>query len=193
MMKLFLMSGCLVGLVLMTGCASIEETYIPRTMGASRMGAPKDGLRLILSAREEVIRMGDPLRLEVTLRNEGPEAVWFPNDPHLIMVWVYPNGRNDNTMLDPPQPKHFTAHSATLLRPGDEVSEEFTLETYYFPRPGITEFLAVLKVPGSTNPALRPFWAGRATSNAFGILVVDEDDPYAARAVRLLPGSSKSS
>ena len=171
----------LAGLVMLTGCASFEEAYIPHTLGVAGASPAKDGLRVVLTAPNDVSRLGDPLKLRVTLRNEGPEAVWLPVDPHLIMVWVYPNGRNDNMVVDPPHPRHFTQHNAMLLEPGAEVSEDLSVDTYYFPREGITEFRAVLRVPGSTNPDLKPFWVGRAVSNPFGILMVDGNAPLAER------------
>lgn len=184
-MTKFHIAACfLAGLITMTGCAGIKEPYIPQTLGPSRIAPAKEGIRLLLTAQEDVSPLGEPLNLRVTLRNEGSEPVWLPTNPHVFMVWVYPNGRNDNMVLDPPHRHHFTQHSAVLLEPGEEVSEEICVDTYYFPRVGITEFQAVLRVAGSTNPDLKPFWVGRAVSNSFGVLMVDKDQPLVERPMR---------
>lgn len=180
-MKRVHIAGWMLSLAVLTGCSTVEQTYIPQTVGSARQSNAERGLRVTLSASDEVKRLGEPLKLRVTLRNDGTQAMWVPSDPHLIMVWVYPTGRNDNMMLDPPRARHFTRHDAQLLGPGEQLSKDIQLETYYFPRPGITEFRAVLKVAGSTNPTLKPFWAGRAVSNPFGVLMVKGNDPYAAR------------
>ena len=181
MKKAVIVPGCLPRPPVLTGCSTVEEPYIPQTVGSARLSHPEKGIRLTLSADDEVQRLGDPLTLRVTMSNEGSDAIWVPGNPHLIMVWVYPTGRNDNTMQDPPRAMHFTRRNAVLLEPGQALSKDIRLDTYYFPRAGITEFRAVLNVPGSTNPALKPFWAGRAISNPFGVLIVEGDDPYATR------------
>ena len=172
-------SSFAVVLILAAGCSTVKPPYKPTKVGPVHAARPLSGIALSLSTSRSHAAVGEPLRFSVKARNVGVEPVWFPRDPRIILTWVYPSGRRDNFCDNPPPAAFHTERTAVLLEPGDEVTETILVKTYYFPQPGITEFRAVLKVPGSTNSELRPFWAGRAVSNAFGILMVGEETPMA--------------
>lgn len=116
--------------------------------------------------------MGEPLYFTVIIQNVGDKPLWLPRNPDLLLTWVYPNGRRDNFIRERPPAQFFSAHNAVLLQPGQQMTRTIAVKTYYFPLPGITEFRAILRGTGNTNPDLQPFWSGRVESNAYGIRVL---------------------
>ncbi|MBU0676825.1 MAG: hypothetical protein KJ626_01805 [Verrucomicrobia bacterium] len=151
------------------GCSSVPNPYIPETVGVVTPGKLESGLQVRITPIEDHTPLGTPVLFRVHIRNVGENALWVPKDPTLVFLWTYPNGRRDNFVLEDPAPRHFREQEAVLLQPGHQVTLSQAIETYYFPRPGITEFSVVINVPRNTNPELDPFWHGELTSNSYGI------------------------
>ncbi len=157
--------------LLCAGCSTASRKYIPQTIGTTDAGDTIDGLTVSILPLNDRVILGNPLTFEVTIRNIGTSPIWIPRNPQVVLVWVYPNGRRDNVVQETPPSRHFNKHSAVLLHPGKSITKDLTIRTHYFPEPGITEFRAILRVTENTNSHLRPFWRGRALSNAYGVLV----------------------
>jgi hypothetical protein len=155
----------------MAGCSTVKGPYKPAVRGPIHDTAPTRGIEVAMVPRADAMVIGEPLVVDITVRNVGEQAVWLPHEPRLLLCWVYSNGRKDNHCLDPLRPRYYTSADATLMAPGDTMTQSIVLKTHYFPRGGLTEFRAVLDVAQSTNPNLHPFWSGRAVSNGYGILV----------------------
>ena len=164
-------AGLLVCGLLLGGCVAPPAKYVPQTIGSSDTGDVIDGLEVVIKAASDRVILGKPVHFDITITNSGHNSIWIPKDPHLIFVWVYPNGRRDNVVQELPPRRHYNNKSAILLGPGKTFSKNFTIRTHYFPKSGITEFRAIMQSPENTNPRLAPFWQGRALSNAYGVLV----------------------
>lgn len=161
-----------VGAISLQGCATnLDQRYIPQTVGYVDPSLPVDGLTIEISPKDDRVILGRPITFEASIRNTGQRAFWVPRDPNLIFIWVYPNGQRDNFVQEQPLSRHFDRRNAILLKPGEEMHEEFTIRTHYFPKTGITEFRAIFQAAENTNPRLQPFWNGKVFSNAYGILV----------------------
>lgn len=153
------------------GCATVPERYVPRTVGPVDTGETIDGLAVRIWTDGNAAVLGRPITFNVSIRNTGPRAFWIPREPSLIFVWVYPNGQRDNFLREFPDSRHFSRADARLLSPGEEFTTQVTIKTHFFPKPGIVEFRALYCSEINTNPDLSPFWHGRATSNAYGVLL----------------------
>jgi len=171
MKMLYKTAAVLAGAFLLTGCASIEQAYIPDTIGPLQDHVTDGTLRISISTFEDTAYIGDPIVFTVSIRNIGEKAIWFPRNPDLLFIWTYPNGNQDNFLRDFQAERFYSKADAVLLRPGQQMTKSVVIKTYYFPRTGVTEFRAVLHAGRNTNPALKPFWHGEVESNAYGVMV----------------------
>ena len=153
-----------------SGCASMD-TYVPKTVGPVPQDMPHELLRMQIDADEDFVPRGDIVTFSVTLKNHSPDALWIPDDPNLLLVWTYPNGRRDNFLQDAPGPAFYDESSAIRLAPGEEMIRRVHIQTHSFNFDGVTEFRAILEVAGNINPKLQPFWTGRVVSNGYGVMV----------------------
>ena len=154
------------------GCGTVKEVYHPCTIGTVSDSQDCDGIVLKLTAPAKIVQIGKPAVFSVAVRNAGNRAIWIPKKPQQGFFWTYPNGRHDCYMIDREQTRFFTKNECLLLKPGDEILLSGLVETSYFNRPGITEFLAEIDVAKNTNPEMQPFWSGRVLSNAYGLQLV---------------------
>lgn len=163
---------CAALVLLMSGCASIPDTYMPSTIGpVQKQAVQAQPVEVRIHSVRDAVPEGEPVEFVVTLRNQSAQPLWVPSEPEVLFVWTYSNGRRDNFMREQPMPRHYTAQNAVLLQPGEQMTRTAHINTKNFLRNGVTEFRAVLEVAGNTNPGLAPFWTGRATSNGYGVLV----------------------
>ena len=157
--------------ILATGCGTVPNSYIPSTVGPMENAKPTGPIEVLISTSQDSACVGDNLYFTVVIRNRGPEAVWIPRDPDVLLTWIYPNGQRDSFMREFSQEQHFSETDAVLLRPGQQMTRSVVVKTYYFPRPGITEFRALVHASRNTNSRLQPFWNGRSESNSYGVMV----------------------
>ncbi len=153
------------------GCASLEPPYVPTRTGALDRDASSKPLGLTISTAHESTWLGEPIIFKTTVRNNSAVGLWVPKDPKILFTWIYPNGQHDNFLVDFEESHYFEENECVYLKPGQEMAKNFVVKTYYFDRPGITEFRATLQVPRNSNPTLVPFWNGQTTSNGYGIRV----------------------
>lgn len=154
------------------GCQSVDRNYIPSQVGPIPDQSREGPLLLTLRPSADTVAIGDVLYFTVTIKNIGERSIWIPRYPDILLTWIYPNGICDGVMRDPEDEKYFTAHNAILLHPHQELTRTLALKTYYFPKPGIAEFRAVMRIPRNTNPELAPFHAGVLISHAYGVQFV---------------------
>ena len=172
--------------VMLSGCATVPTPYKPSTVGSLNDSQAKDALEVVIEPQCTHAIIGEPIRFAIRLRNVGTQAFWIPRDPDLMFMWVYPNWRRDNFLAEFDGERDYADREVTLLRPGAELSKQFTIKTYYFNREGVTEFRALVHASRNTNPSFTPFWHGKALSNAFGVMV------QSARSGRFAADLSKS-
>jgi hypothetical protein len=154
------------------GCGTVPEVYHPRTVGPVTDSQNCDGIVVKLAAHNNVIPLGRPAAFSVTVRNTSDRAIWLPKKPQQGFFWTYPNGRHDCYMIEREAARFFRKAECLLLQPGEELILPGLVETSYFNRPGITEFLAEIDVARNTNPELQPFWSGRVLSNGYGLQLI---------------------
>jgi len=157
--------------VLAGGCSSVPEHYRPQTLGLAAEGYADAGLSISIEPDRDTVHLGESIQFKVTYRNIGERVFLFPRNPEALFVWIYPDGTRDNFIMKSPGPIHYTPGDVLKLAPGTEVTRHFPLETYYFDHRGITEFRAVFRAGRNTNPDLDNVWAGKAYSNAYGVMV----------------------
>ncbi len=153
------------------GCASIPTAYKPATPGRLDNAERNSMLELVLDTETPVIAIGEPILLNVTIRNVGPNRVWLPRQPTVLVSWIYPNGVHDNFLKELREEERLERHQLACLEPGQQISQRVEIRTYYFDRPGVTEFRALLHAGRNTNPDTETTWAGRLHSNSFGVQV----------------------
>ena len=168
------MVGAAIG-VLTGGCSSVPGQYRPQTLGLAADGYADAGLSISIEPDRDTVRLGEPILFKVTYRNIGERAFLFPRNPRALFVWTYPDGTRDNVLMKVPGPTHYAPESVIELAPGAEVTRHFPLKTYYFDYRGITEFRAIFRAGRNTNPELENVWAGKAYSNAYGVMVGKRD------------------
>ena len=157
--------AALLPVVALCSCATQHAGYLPATVGVLAPTAPRSGL--------EVTICSDLVRFTARVKNVGPEPMWVPRTPAVIYAWTYPTGRRDNMLLMVPRSVAYTEETAQLLQPGQEFAQPSEIQTQYFPKAGITEFVALLQIPENSNTALPQFAAsGRYTSNRYGVKIV---------------------
>ncbi len=170
-------SGVVSGMVvavawLGVGCASVEPANEAKgVVGALEPAAPTTPLAVGLGSPQVKARRGEPILFDVEIRNASSDPVWLPKDPVIVLVWTYPTGQRDNTMMPMTTQVSLGPDKLLQLQPGEKIVRQVTVSTRYFPRLGISKFQAIVQVPSNTiNPALP---AGRFASNRFGVFVTD--------------------
>lgn len=156
---------------LMSACSTVPDPYVPARMGAFQAGQPSDGLVLEIHADDTVAALGEPLTFKVIIRNMSDQAYWIPRKPQLLFYWIYPTGQRDNYVIEFSQEQYYSLEDAVLLQPGEQVAVLERIETFYFPKGGITEFKAKFFSARNTNKQLAPFWHGTIFSNNFGVML----------------------
>lgn len=154
-----------------TGCASMPERYKPDTQGRIDNAEKDAALEILLKTDTAVVAIGEPLYLDVAIRNVSDERVWLPREPTVLVSWIYPNGVHDNFLKEIREENHLERGQLVCLEPGQQISQRVEIRTYYFDRPGITEFRARLYGARNTNPRTEPTWTGRLQSNSYGVMV----------------------
>jgi hypothetical protein len=165
-------TGALVILaVVLAGCGTVPNAYIPATVGSLGEPDPASSMKVIISSKNTLTFIGDPIIFQVTLKNVSEEPVWVPREPDVLLTWIYPNGRHDNFLREFQEERYYSSDDAVQLLPGQQITKFIPVKTYFFERAGITEFRALVHASRNTNSRLEPFWEGKALSNAFGVLV----------------------
>ncbi len=159
------------GLLFLSACSTVPSRYIPSTMGPVQGGEVVDDLECRIEPERETIVIGDVLLMTVVVRNNGTRSLWFPKKPDIVVMWVYPDGKRDNMVFEVPSARFFRKDQVVELKPGQQYKTQIPIKTYYFPKPGITEFQAFCNSPSNTNPEITPFWQGRVFSNSYGVQV----------------------
>jgi hypothetical protein len=159
-------------LALATGCASLDQPYIPAKMGNLNDSLARGGIEISLVPDRYLADIGDMLAFSIILKNVSAEPIWIPREPDMLMTWVYPDGKRDNVIRDA-KPVEYTKANSTLLNPGDEKVYRSAVTTYYFNRGGITEFRALVSANHPVRDGLGPYWTGEAESNGFGVMMRD--------------------
>ncbi|MBP7829516.1 MAG: hypothetical protein KA248_06325 [Kiritimatiellae bacterium] len=149
----------------------MPERYKPATQGRLDNAENDPAIRVALKTDTPVIAIGEPLYLDLAIRNVGRERVWLPREPTVLVSWIYPNGVHDNFLKEIRDEEHFERGELVCLEPGQQIAQRVEIRTYYFDRPGITEFRARLYGIRNTNPKTEATWTGRLESNSFGVMV----------------------
>lgn len=168
-MMLLMVMACL----LISGCASTQ--YIPTQVGVV-IQETRPPLELFLRPQQDWVIKGNPILFEVEFRNNSNHSIWIPRSPNILLYWVYANGQRDNIVRDFPAVSSFSSGNAIELPPGKKMIIHRKIDTYYFPKCGITEFQAIYMATPNNNPHLTPFWENETVSNAYGIRVVNPGD-----------------
>ena len=164
--------------MLWAGCGSMPEVYHPRALGALTEGRTRDGLLLKLTSHTQSVSIGQPVVFQILVCNVSQNAFWLPLKPQKGFFWTYADGKHDFFVFDREQKKFYSKQECVLLQPGQDMVLRGEVETYYFEKWGITEFMAELIVAQNTNPDLAPFWSGRALTNPFGVCIVPSASAY---------------
>ena len=160
-------------LAALCSCGTTPGGYVPAMIGETGRPVPQGGLQVTICSDHNQVKLGDIVKFTAQVKNVGAAPVWIPQKPALIYAWTYPTGTRDNMLLMVPHTVAYTEATAQLLQPGQEVAQNAEIQTQYFPRSGITEFVALLQIPENTNAALAPFvGAGRYPSNGYGVEIV---------------------
>jgi len=168
-------AGTVIVLAILNACTTLPEEYIPTTVGPVSDPKPVNGLEVRLVPKLDHVIRGEPLFFNVIIRNVGQIPFWIPRKPHVVLIWTYPNGQRDNMMTEFPDHRFYDTANAIRLSPGEIMTTRLKVDTYYFPKPGVTEFHAVYYVSPDDTAGCQPFWHGRAPSNAYGVLVESPD------------------
>ena len=159
------------GSALLTACSTVPDPYIPSRVGAFHAEQSKNDLAVEIQLEQSRALLGDPLSFKVMIKNTGSRAYWIPKRPNLLFYWIYPNGIRDNYVIEFPKEKYYSSSEAVLLKPGEQMVVIERIETFYFPKDGITEFKAMFQSAHNTNAQLTPFWQGTIFSNNFGVML----------------------
>lgn len=168
---------------ILTGCGTIETAYIPNQMGLIENHHHQSGIKLTILPNAKVIAKGEPISFRILVENTADTPILVPKDPKIVFLWVYPNGRRDNLLVETTSKKHFQPRELVQLNPGSKMIVRERIETYYFPKYGITEFRAILAIPENSNPRLQNVAKGRIPSNRYGVLVERPDKVAEGRAL----------
>ena len=171
MKKSYITSGLLASALLVVGCGTIPEKYIPTTMGPVMGSESVEGIRVTITPSTETVAIGDDLTMKVAIKNTTSNPVWFPRNPEIMILWTYPDGKRDNLVFECTNERFYTKDQVVLLQPQQTLVANMKIKTYYFSKAGITEFQAFCNSASNTNPDIAPFWQGRAFSNTYGIKV----------------------
>jgi hypothetical protein len=162
--------------LLVSGCGTLPERYIPQAVGPKNDAVVDSGLRLEIRAAEDQAPIGKQILFHVTFANDGDIPFTLPREPEVLFLWIYSDGIRDNYLRDVPQARFYHAEEVTQLQPGEHITRNVSIETDYFDRAGITEFRAMTHFAANTNPGFAQFWDGTSLSNSYGILVAKDGD-----------------
>lgn len=155
--------------LLLAGCSTIPNRYIPNAVGSLNDADDSNILRVSITSENPELSIGEPIVFRVSIKNVSKLPLWVPRNPDFFFTWIYPDGRHDSFVYEPQRDQFYTQEDAIYLRPGQQFTKSVSIRTYYFERKGITEFRAYLRAGRNTNPALMPFWNGELASNSYGI------------------------
>lgn len=154
-------------MAMLSGCGTVQEVYKPTQLGNLADNRNDRDIEITLRPDKAQARIGDPITFTVSIRNVGTQPVLMPNDPDLLMMWIYPDGKRDNLIRSERRGRA----EWSVLKPGEERIAHSVITTYYFDHSGIHEFRAILSgVNEIAMNSTRPAWQGRAVSNGFGVL-----------------------
>jgi hypothetical protein len=159
------------------GCSTVPDPYIPTKVGSFDARPGVNDLVVEIDTDRNLQPLGAPLTFVVTIRNTGSQAYWIPRKPLLLFYWIYPTGQRDNYVIDFPPERYYAKDEVFLLAPGQTYSVLEHIETYYFPKPGITEFKVMFYSANNTNREWTPFWHGKIFSNNYGVRLLDRLAP----------------
>ena len=155
--------------LLLAGCSTIPNRYIPNAVGSLNDADDSNILRISIDPENPELSIGEPIVFRVSVKNISKMPLWVPRDPEFFFTWIYPDGRHDSFVYEPQRDQFYTREDSVCLRPGQQFTKSVSIRTYYFERKGITEFRAYLRTGSNTNPKLTPFWNGELASNSYGI------------------------
>jgi hypothetical protein len=155
--------------LLLAGCSTIPNRYIPNEVGSLNDADDSNILKISIDSENPELSIGEPIVFRVSIKNISKMPLWVPRDPEFFFTWIYPDGRHDSFVYEPQRDQFYTKEDSVCLRPGQQFTKSVSIRTYYFERKGITEFRAYLRTGGNTNPALMPFWNGELASNSYGV------------------------
>lgn len=155
-----------VAMLTLVGCGSVQQAYKPTHLGTLADSASSQGIEITLRPDKSHARIGDPVSFEIVIRNVGTAPISFPEDPDLLLTWVYPDGKRDNLIRSDLK---VPSHRMVVLAPGESRVEHSVVTTYYFDHAGITEFRAIVSAADLSVASTRQGWRGRAISNGFGV------------------------
>jgi hypothetical protein len=168
--RLHLQLGFLLAVsLLLAGCSTVPNRYIPNAVGSLNDADDSNILRISITSESPELSIGEPVVFRVNVKNISTMPLWVPRDPEFFFTWIYPDGRHDSFVYEPQRDQFYTKEDSVCLRPGQQFVKSISIRTYYFERKGITEFRAYLRMGRNTNPALMPFWNGELASNSYGI------------------------
>lgn len=153
-------------------CTSVEPVPAVRAgIGALEPAVSMLPLAVGLGSPQMKVRRGEPILFEVQVQNASDEPVWLPKDLVIVLVWTYPTGQRDNTMMPMTTQVSWGPDKLLQLQRGEKIVRQVSVSTRYFPRLGVSKFQAIVQVPSNTlTPALP---AGRYASNRFGVFVTE--------------------
>jgi len=184
--------GAIASLVL-SGCASLDEKYIPQQVGSCNEFQVEGGLQVHLHPQNDWVIKGQPITFIIELRNYSDKAIRVPKNPPLLLFWTYANGQRDNEIEDPYPISTFNEKNTMLIPPGSKMTLQKRVDTYYFPKCGITEFQVVYYPPANNNPNILPLWEQESPSNSYGIRIVKPGrTPLLSRPHSSYPGELTS-
>lgn len=165
-------AGAAIIAAISSGCASMEQAYIPSQIGNLSDNSAIDGLEMTIAPDKSTARIGDVITFSIILKNVSGRSVIIPTDPEILLTWVYPDGKRDNIIRG--YGDNGTQHHGTVvLAPGSSRVYRSAVTTYYFDRKGITEFRARANVALDTASALAGVWQGDIASNGYGVMFQD--------------------
>ena len=131
-------------IIVLAGCGTVQQTYIPRHVGSLEDGQELNGLTMTLTTPQDSIHIGQPLVLCVSFQNRGSTPLRISRQPAVLLTWIYPDGKQDNFLGSSP----FDQKEESLsLQPGECRSVRSIIRTDYFHITGITEFRALMTSP----------------------------------------------
>lgn len=149
----------------------MNSSYKPSTIGKVSLPDYSTGLKVTIAPKTDAYTYGDEVSFTLLAQNVSSKTIYLPRDPQFRFCWVYPNGRRDNYVFDTQREKYYLKKDLIRIEPGQAVRFSKQIETYYFPKRGITEFYALFTVPRNANPNIRGVWTGETESNRYGVLI----------------------
>jgi hypothetical protein len=158
--------------LLLTGCYTVPNRYIPNAVGSLNNEDKSNSLRASIELANPESFIGEPIVFQVVVKNIGKMSLWIPSDPEFFFTWIYPDGHRDSFVYEPQRDQFYSREDAVCLRPGQQLMKPVAIRTHYFQQNGVTEFRAYLRAGRNTNPELNPFLDGELASNSYGVMVL---------------------